>query len=146
LSRRPDLTYGSFSFLPLMKRVPSCSRTVSPGRPIRRLTNVPPAPHLCAAAIWCAEHDHVRPLRVGDGFLDDKPVAYVLLTAESRPGAMQRRLPKFSVRLGNRKEEGREPTRTWQRLLGDPAPRKVGQSPSSVEMADSRYAPGYDHP
>src|SRR4249920_3513293 len=42
--------YGSESFLPLIQMNPCpSSRTVSPGRPTRRLTKVPPAPHAIAA-------------------------------------------------------------------------------------------------
>src|SRR5438477_10953183 len=49
LSRRSGFTYGSFSFVPLMKTKPLTSFQVSPGRPIRRLTNTPPDPQISAA-------------------------------------------------------------------------------------------------
>src|SRR5690349_24804085 len=50
ISRRADWMYGSRSCVPLMKMKPSFSRTVSPGRPISRLTNVPLALQAASAA------------------------------------------------------------------------------------------------
>src|SRR5256885_755248 len=50
--------YGSFSFTHVLEvgpriemEPPLFSRTVSPGRPITRFTNVPPSPHLSAASL-----------------------------------------------------------------------------------------------
>src|SRR5262249_10846091 len=55
-SRLGALRYGSLSFSnsfapgPRIQMKPlASSRTVSPGRPIKRLTNVPPSPHFNAA-------------------------------------------------------------------------------------------------
>src|SRR5437764_4348562 len=50
--------YGSFSFTHVLEfgpriemEPPLSSRTVSPGRPMTRFTNVPPSPHLSAASL-----------------------------------------------------------------------------------------------
>src|SRR5262249_35265532 len=57
-SRRCEVRYGSLSFTnfvssgPRIQMLPkSSSRTVSPGRPMTRFTNVPPSPHLMAASL-----------------------------------------------------------------------------------------------
>src|SRR5262245_62100873 len=57
-SRRSADKYGSLSFTNALESGPriqlkplSSSRTVSPGRPITRFTNVPPSPHLLAASL-----------------------------------------------------------------------------------------------
>src|SRR5579884_817240 len=44
-SRRLGSTYGSFNGCPFTYKKPLTSETVSPGRPISRLTKVPPTPH-----------------------------------------------------------------------------------------------------
>src|SRR5690348_5754599 len=43
------LMYDSVRSRPSIKILPLTSLTVSPGRPTRRFTNVPPSPHCCSA-------------------------------------------------------------------------------------------------
>src|SRR5256714_3474784 len=117
--------YDSFSFTnrfspgPLIQMKPwSSSFTVSPGRPITRLTNVPPSPHLRAASLGVLKttmspRDGLRPKS-----RQMRQASTRSLESPRQPGFVG---PLAQLRFGSLAHEGLRAGLAAPRLRADPA-------------------------